>query len=72
MARNVMITWSDFSRIQSMFYFMSVHIGVILDNNNKICCTNLPTGLCKINLTIEIIISVLYKMSFTLLQSLKS
>ena len=36
---------------------MSVHIGVILDNNNnKICYTNLPTGLCKINLTIEILI----------------
>ena len=51
---------------------MSVHIGVILDNNNKICYTNLPTELCKINLTIEIIISVLYKISFTLLQSLKS
>ena len=59
---------------QSMFYFMSVHIEVILDNNQKIIIfyTNLPTGLCTINLTIEIKISVLYKMSLTLLQSLKS
>ena len=70
-----------------MFYFMSVHIEVILDqpppqkNTKKQqkqqqqqlnCYTNLPTGLCTINLTIEIIISVLYKMSLTLLQSLKS
>ena len=58
---------------QSMFYFMSFHIEVILDNNQKIIIfyTNLPTGLCTINLTIEIKISVLYKMSLTLLQSLK-
>ena len=57
-------------RSSPMFYFMSVHIGVILDkNNNKICYTNSPSGLCTINLTIEIIISVLYKVSLVLLQS---
>ena len=62
-----------YSNNQSMFYFMSVHIEVILDNNNNNNnYTNLPTGLCTINLTIEIITSVLYKMSLTLLQSWKS
>ena len=59
---------------QSVFYFMSVHIEVILDTYTQktIYSNNLPAGLCTINLTIEIIISVLYKMPLTLLQSLKS
>ena len=58
---------------QSLFYFMSVHIEVILSTPPpKKTQPNLPTGLCTINLTIEIIISVLYKLSLTLLQSLKS
>ena len=56
---------------QSMFYFMSVHIEVII-HPNLFYYTNLPAGLCTINLTIKIIISVSYKMSLTLLQSLKS
>ena len=62
------------NQIKSMFYFMSVHTEVILNktNNNKIYYTNLPTGPCTISLTTEIIISVLYKMSLTLLQSLQS
>ena len=46
--------------IISVLYFMSVDIEVILDNNNKIYYTNLPTGLCTINLTIDFIISVFY------------
>ena len=52
--------------------FMSAHIGAILDKNNnknKIYYTNSPSGLCTINLTIEILISVLYKVSLVLLQS---
>ena len=72
---------------QSMFfYFMSVHIEVIWDQQNKKTkththtqrkklrknCTSLPTGLWTINFTIELIISVLYKISLTLLQALKS
>ena len=57
-------------------FILSVDIKVILDNNQKlkkqIYYTNLPTGLCTINLTTKIIILVLYRMSLTLLQSLKS
>ena len=36
------------------------------------CYTNLPTGLWTINLTIELITSVLYKISLTLFEALKS
>ena len=64
---------------QSLFYVMSVHIKVILDkklNKTKniiiLYYTILPTGLWTINLTIELIISALYKISLTLLQALKS
>ena len=53
---------------RSMFYFMSVHSKVILANNNNktnnkiyITYTSLPTGLWTIDLTTEIIRSVLYK-----------
>ena len=55
---------------ESVFYFMSVHIKVILDKNKKqkhIIYTNFPTGLWTIDLTILVITSVLYKISLTLL-----
>ena len=63
----------------SVSCYMSVHTEVILDTQTQRQqqqqqndYTNLPTGLCTINLTIEIIISILYEMSLMLLQSLKS
>ena len=52
----------------SIFYFMSVHIEVILDKKQKhiiIIYTNFPTGLRTIDLTILVITSVLYKISLT-------
>ena len=52
--------------VQSIFYFMSVHIEVILDKNKKqkhTIYTNFPTGLWTIDLTILVITSLLYKMS---------
>ena len=57
---------------QSIFYFMSVHIEMILDENKKqkhiiIIYTNFPTGLWTIDLTILVITSLLYKISLTLL-----
>ena len=65
---------------QSIFYFMSVHIEMILDKNknkkptkqNKnqhiiIIHTNFPTGLWTIDLTILVITSILYKISLTLI-----
>ena len=60
---------------QSIFYFMSVHVEVILDqkttNKQKqhiiIIYTNFPTGLSTIDLTILVITSVLYKIYLTLL-----
>ena len=62
---------------QSTFYFMSVHIKVILDNNKiyiLVSYANVPTRLWTINLTTEVITLVLYKisLSLTLLQALKS
>ena len=65
---------------QSMFYFMSVHIEVILERKRRRKTTtqktkyytSLPKWLWTINLKIELIISVLYKTSPTLLQALKS
>ena len=60
-------------------YFMSVHIEMLLDNNNKkgekkrcIQYTTVSTGLWTINLTTGFIISLFYKISLTLLQALKS
>ena len=61
-------------------YFMSVHTEVILDNNKKeeettkqqhIILTYLQ-DYKTINLTVELIISVSYKISLMLLQALKS
>ena len=67
-------TKSAFSINQSIFYFMSVHIEVILDKNKKqkhiiiiIIYTNFPTGLWTIDLTILAITSILYKISLILL-----
>ena len=51
---------------QSIFYFISVHIEVILDKNKKqkpiiIIYINFPTGLRTIDLTILVITSLLYR-----------
>ena len=58
------------SGLNPIFYFISVHVEVILDQKQKqiiIIYANFPTGLWTIDLTILVITSVLYEISLTLL-----
>ena len=80
--KKTVLQWTPYTNVkgndgvdnQAIFYFMSVHIEVILDQKTKqqkqyliIIYTKFPTGLWTIDLTILVIISVLYKISLILL-----